>query len=435
MTPGGRSSAGIEILADVLETGRPASEALREWGRKNRYAGSSDRAAIGNLVYAALRRKRSLAAAMGADDPRALILGALRWVWGEGAQDVGRICNGEGHAPAVLTPHETTALDGDGLSQPASGAVGADVPDWLWPDFAEAFGDRAVAEGQGLGARPPVDIRVNTTLTSVEKLASVLARHRPSVGKLSPTTLRFETPEGPKRHPNIEAETSHGRGHFEIQDQGSQIAAALAGAKAGMQVVDYCAGAGGKTLALAAAMGGKGQVHAYDADRRRLRPLVERMTRARARNIQIRDVPRGGHDGLDDLRGKADVVLVDAPCSGTGVWRRRPEAKWRLRAKALEIRCAEQATILSATASLVKPGGRLVYVTCSVLPRENTRQVENFLEQNQSFAIVPFGQAWSDAIGTEPPRSADGSLETLLLTPASHGTDGFFIAVMKRGEN
>ncbi|VAW10214.1 Sun protein, partial [hydrothermal vent metagenome] len=238
MTPGGRTSAAIEILADVLDTGRPASEALREWGRKNRYAGSSDRAAIGNLLYAVLRRKLSLAAAMGTDDPRSLILGALRWVWGEGADAVARICDGEGHAPAVLSEAEAAALAGDGDMPAAPEFARADVPEWLWPEFVSAFGSRAGEEGRGLATRPPVDIRVNTLQSSTEKLTRALARHQPAPGGLLATCLRFETPEGPKRHPNLEAETSHGRGHFEVQDQGSQIAAALAGARAGMQVVD-----------------------------------------------------------------------------------------------------------------------------------------------------------------------------------------------------
>ena len=432
MIPGGRASAAIEVLADVLETGRPASEALREWGRNNRFAGSSDRAAIGNLVYAALRRKLSLAALMSSDSPRALVLGALRFVWGHDAAEVADIVNGEGHAPAALTAEETAALAEDGTSNEAPDIVRADAPEWLWPEFVKAFGENAVTELQMLAARPPVNIRVNTLQTTPDKLAKTLERHNPQGEQLLPTALRFETPEGPKRHPNLEAETSHGRGHFEVQDLGSQIAAAMTGAKAGQQVVDYCAGAGGKTLAMAAAMGGKGQIHAYDADRRRLRPMVDRMRRAGARNIQIRDVPRGGPDGLDDLVGKADLVLIDAPCSGTGTWRRRPEAKWRLRPKALELRVAEQAQILESAARLVRPGGRMVYVTCSVLPDENTTQILNFTQNNPQFSVVPYGQVWASAIGGEAPASADGSDQTLLLTPASHGTDGFFIAVLER---
>lgn len=435
MTPGGRTAAAIVVLADVVETGRPASDALREWGRKNRFAGSSDRAAIGNLLYASLRRKLSIAAAMGNDSPRALIIGARRFVWGETAEEVAQICNGEGHSPEALSDDEVGRLaqgEEDVGGSDAPDHLKADIPEWLWPEFSGLFGEAAIAQGQALGARPPVDIRVNTLKTNAEKLTKALSRFTPEDGQLCPTTLRFATPEGAKRHPNVEAEASHGRGHFEVQDEGSQIAATLAGAEAGMQVVDYCAGAGGKTLALAAKMNGKGQIHAYDSDRRRLRPLVDRMRRAGVHNIQLRDVPRGGFDGLDDLAGKADLVLVDAPCTGTGIWRRRPEAKWRLRAKALELRCEEQASILRSASRLVRPGGRLVYVTCSILPSENTDQIKSFAEENEQFTVIPYGDVWGKTIGGEAPNSADGATDTLLLTPATHGTDGFFIAVMEK---
>ncbi|HUE45541.1 MAG TPA: RsmB/NOP family class I SAM-dependent RNA methyltransferase, partial [Aestuariivirgaceae bacterium] len=237
---------------------------------------------------------------------------------------------------------------------------------------------------------------------------------------------------GDGRNANVEAEPAHARGWFEVQDAGSQVAALMTAAQPGQQVVDVCAGAGGKTLALAAQMANKGQIHAYDADRHRLRPIFERLKRAGARNVQV--IPADEPQRLEGLERGADVVLVDAPCSGSGSWRRRPDAKWRLTPEALERRVAEQTEALERGAGLVKPSGRLVYVTCSVLPEENADQVAGFLARHPDFAVVPFAEVWRAAIASEPPPSADGSDQTLLLTPARHDTDGFFVAVLARRE-
>jgi 16S rRNA (cytosine967-C5)-methyltransferase len=243
--------------------------------------------------------------------------------------------------------------------------------------------------------------------------------------------VRIPAPESSGRSPAVESEAAHGKGWFEVQDEGSQVAALLAGASPRQQVLDLCAGSGGKTLALAAQMQNTGQIYAYDADKRQLRPIFERMKRAGVRNVQT--LTAGDEAALTALGPRFDVVLVDAPCTGSGTWRRKPDAKWRLKPSNIPERQAEQATVLDLGAGLVKPGGRLVYVTCSVLPEENSDQVVAFLARHADFALVPYAEAWRERFAPiEPPRSADGREDTLQLTPASHGTDGFFIALLLR---
>ena len=242
--------------------------------------------------------------------------------------------------------------------------------------------------------------------------------------------MRLPAPEGAGRQPNVEAETGHGKGWYEVQDEGSQIAALMANAGPRQQVLDICAGAGGKTLAMAAAMRNTGQIYAYDDDPVRLRPIFERLKRAGVRNAQV--LQPGDEAALAALGPRFDLVLIDASCTGTGAWRRRPDAKWRLKPANLAQRQAEQRAVLVRRRPLVKPGGRLVYVTCSVLPEENGDQIAAFLANHPEFATLPWRDAWAGGVGSDPPISADGSEETLLLTPARHDTDGFFIAVMRR---
>jgi 16S rRNA (cytosine967-C5)-methyltransferase len=429
VTPGARLSAAIEILDEVAGRHRPAAEAAREWGRAHRFAGSSDRAAIASLVNAALRRRQSAAWIMGDDAPRALCLGALRLAWGLGPDDIAAIAGQGRYAPGALGEAEACALAvaTDRLAD-APFWVRGDIPEWLAPQLEAAFGDRAGEEGAGLAGRAPLDLRVNTLRTGRDQVARALEKYGARPTALSPIGLRIALAEGPARPPDVEAHALHGRGRFEVQDEGSQVAALMAGARPGMQVVDYCAGAGGKTLALAATMENRGQIHAHDSDARRLRPIFERLRRAGARNVQV----LSGEEGLEALTARSDLVLVDAPCTGSGVWRRRPDAKWRLKPEALEERRREQARILASAAPLVRPGGRLVYVTCSVLPAENSEQVEGFVAEHSDFALIPWERVWSETLGTDPPASAaDG--DGLLLTPARHATDGFFIAVLGRG--
>jgi 16S rRNA (cytosine967-C5)-methyltransferase len=428
MRLGGRIEAAIAILAEILERHRPAAEGLRDWAKAHRFAGSGDRHAIGTLVFDALRRRNSAAALMGEDSPRALILGAMRLVW---AMDAGAIAEAasEIHGPGALTPEELAAFRKSETADLPPHVAG-DYPAWLAASFDRAFGDRAAEEGAALARRAPIDLRVNVLKTDRAHLLKATAKFGAAEGPLSPWCVRIPPPGPGARNPNVEAEPPHGKGWFEIQDAGSQVAALLSGAKAGEQVADICAGSGGKTLALAAMMANKGQLHAHDSDRHRLRPIFERLQRAGARNVQV--IPADEAARLDALAGRMDCVVVDAPCSGSGAWRRKPDAKWRLTQRQLDQRLEDQRSVLARGAALLRPGGRLVYITCSVLPEENDDQVAAFLEREPAFEVVPYGEQWRAAIGSAAPESANGRDDSLLLTPARHDTDGFFIAVMRR---
>jgi 16S rRNA (cytosine967-C5)-methyltransferase len=427
MRMAGRVAAAIEILTDVFTQHRPASEALKDWGKAHRFAGSTDRHAIGTLVYDVLRRRETAASRMGDGRPRALVLGALRDVWNMSAADIETLCT-EQFGPGVLTAKEKTALERE-LREDLPAHIRGDFPEWLLPSMIEVFGDRAAEEGAALAERAPIDLRVNSLKASRAQLLEAFAKHGAKPGPLSPLSVRIEQPGGETRNINVEVEPAHGMGWFEVQDSASQIAAALSGVTAGESVIDLCAGAGGKTLALAAQMNNKGRLVAHDQDKHRLRPIFDRINRSGATCIEV--VAADDGDKLKDMGG-FDCVLIDAPCSGSGAWRRKPDAKWRLQLKQLEQRQKDQREVLEQGASLVKAGGRLVYITCSVLAEENTTQVKAFLVKNKGFKIIPYAEQWKNFIGGEAPKSADGSSNTLLLTPAQHGTDGFFVAVMQR---
>ncbi|MGD9784286.1 MAG: RsmB/NOP family class I SAM-dependent RNA methyltransferase [Hyphomicrobiaceae bacterium] len=433
MRAGARIAAAIEVLAAIESQHRPASQALSDWGRAHRFAGSGDRSAIGSLVYDVLRRKRSLAAQMADDSPRALALAAASHAYSMTPGEVAALTAvGDAHAPSPVTPDEARRLE-EGLPHDAPADVCADLPQWLLPSLERSLGpERLVTEGRAMAERAPVDLRVNVLKSDRERVLKALSRYGATATGFAPHGVRIAAPLGIEKAPNVEAETSHGKGWFEVQDEGSQIAAALAGAGPRQQVLDLCAGAGGKTLALAAAMQNTGQIYAYDRDAKQLRPIFERLKRAGARNVQVLD---GGNEAaLSALGPRFDVVLVDAPCTGSGTWRRRPDAKWRLKPEALAERQRDQNAVLALAAPLVKAGGRLIYVTCSLLPEENGDRIAAFLDEHPGFAVEPIGEVWRRVLPGEPPSSADGRTDTLLLTPASHGTDGFFIASLKKGE-
>jgi 16S rRNA (cytosine967-C5)-methyltransferase len=424
MRPGARISAAIEVIDDIVNRHRPASVALADWGKSHRFAGSGDRSAVGTIVYDTLRVKAAAAYVMSQETPRALVLGALQR-GGSSAGEIAALCTGEGFAPPPLSEDESGRLEGASLEGAPSWVIG-NYPEWLQEQLSEAFGAEAAAEGEALARRAPVDLRVNTLKADRAKVLKALGHYGAEATPLSSIGVRVPAPAGSAKQPHVETEAAHGKGWFEVQDEGSQIAALLAGAGPRMQVLDLCAGAGGKTLALAASMQNTGQVYAYDADKSQLRPIFERLQRAGARNVQV--LTGGDQAALTALGARFDVVLVDAPCTGAGTWRRRPDSKWRLKPANLAERQEEQRAVLDLAAGLVKPGGRLVYVTCSVLPAENTEQVQGFLASHQDFALQPYRNIWASAFAAEPPVSADGRDDALLLTPRRHGTDGFFIA-------
>ena len=329
-----------------------------------------------------------------------------------------------------MSEDERAALDAADLSG-APVWVRGDFPEWLAPHFARAFGDRAADEGVALSARAPLDLRVNALKATREKALAELAHLGPQPCRFAPLGLRIEQGQD-GRAPALAAEPAYVRGLVEIQDEGSQIAARLARATPGEQVLDLCAGGGGKSLALAGDMDNSGQIYATDSDGRRLTPIFARLDRAGVRNVQVR-APRGpAHDPVADLAGACDLVLVDAPCTGTGTWRRNPDAKWRMRPGALEQRIKAQDEVLARAAHYVKPGGRLVYVTCSLLARKTRTASPTFSPRIRILRPNRLPKALSTRRSLRSTDAASPHGPGLRLSPSRHGTDGFYAVVLRR---
>ena len=432
MTPAARLSAAIELIQTSEDDRIPASQALKEWGTAHRFAGSGDRAAISGLVWDVLRRRASSAWIMGTDTARGRLIGMLRLERGLSTDAISALCDGSRFAPSPLSGAEQSALSENSL-EGAPAPVAGDYPEWLDPHLAEVFGEGRVLEAAAMASRAPLDLRVNTLKAKREKVLASTAHLGTMPTPWSPNGLRIEL-SADARNPGIHAEEAFIKGLIEVQDEGSQLAALLSAAKPGEQVIDLCAGAGGKTLALAAQMQGKGRLIATDQDKRQLAPIHERLSRAGVHNCEVR-TPKGEGDALADIRASADLVVIDAPCTGTGTWRRNPDAKWRMRPGALEVRLKAQGQLLDRAAHLVKPGGRIAYVTCSVLPAENGHQVRGFLARHGEFSVVPPSETvaalWDKAedFAAATLQSAEG----LLMTPRRTGTDGFFVSVLKKG--
>lgn len=429
MTPGARLAAAIEVL-DRIEADRvPADQALKAWGKQHRFAGSGDRRAIADRVYQALRGRAASAWRLG-EDGRALALGSLA---SDGAplEEIEALFSGQAHAPPPLTDAERAGLARD-LGQAPDWAR-AGVPPLVADIFKAQFGDGWQAEAQAvLAARAPVDMRVNALAGGVEGALKLLALEniRPEPTPFSAWGLRLP----PALAADVQKTRAYTSGWIEVQDEGSQITAALAGARPGWTVVDYCAGAGGKTLALAAQMRGQGRLVATDLDAKRLGNITERLKRARA-SAEVRRIGPEGQ-GTEDLQGRTDLVFVDAPCSGSGTWRRHPEGAWRLRAETIERLSALQLGILTRASRLVKPGGRLVYVTCSMIDAENIGVARAFAAGHPNFSPLPITAAAATPDLTDAARARLAELagggHTLQMTPRRTGADGFFIALFER---
>ena len=429
MIPAARAAAAIEVLADIETRRRPAADAMKDWGLAHRFAGSGDRAAISALVYDALRRKSSSAWIMGESTPRAEVLGALKQARSLDAEAIASLFSGEGHAPHALTDAERARLDDADLGD-APAHVRGDFPEWLAAEFARSFGDKAADEGKALAERAPVDLRVNLLKGTRDKALAALSYLRPEPTPFSPVGLRIATrPDG--RAPPLASDPAYVKGLVELQDEGSQLAALLAEAKPGMQVLDLCAGAGGKTLALAAAMGNQGQIYAADPDPRRLQPIFARLARSGARNVQVR-APRGQADVLADLEGRCDLVVIDAPCTGSGAWRRNPDAKWRVRPGALAQRIKDQEETLERALRFVKRGGRMVYITCSMLRAENEDRIAELMGRHDDLLPVDAAaQARSAGLAALADHCSPLG-PGFRLSPRTTGTDGFYIASLAR---
>ena len=388
MTPAARVQAAIELLDTIIASARdggPAADTLiARYFKERRYAGSRDRRAVRDHVYDAVRR-----VAERPDNGRAAMVGLARE-----RPELAALFDGSAHAPAPISSDE-------------QGAEAGAVPGWLKPLFAPPV------EQEKLLGRAPVDLRANRLKATAAEVAPLFPDAEPVEGL--PDALRL--PEGWP----VEQSEAWKQGLVEVQDAGSQLISAACGVAPGMTVVDLCAGAGGKTLALAAAMQGQGRLIAADTIRSRLARLNPRAERAGATFIETLLLDQGQEErALERLGGRADVVLVDAPCSGTGTWRRNPEARWRLTPARLDRLVGEQARILDFAAPLVAPGGVLVYATCALTDREGAGQVQAFLDRHDGWAAEDVSMGAGRAHG-----------QGRLLTPGHDAMDGFYFARLR----
>ena len=383
MTPAARLSAAIEVLDRIL-AGQNAEVALTNWGRASRFAGSGDRYAVRDLVFEALRCKRSFAALGGGMSGRGLILGSVRAAGGA----VETLFTGQGHAPAALTTTDA--------GHAPEGAAAWDVPDWLFTLFANALGDEATQTLQAMRQRAPVYLRVNLAKASVESAQQSLATEGITTIFVSGVNTALEVTENARK---VQSSTTYEQGLIELQDASSQAVVAALPLQDGMRVLDHCAGGGGKTLAMAARS--KLQLFAHDHDVRRMRDLPARARRAGAA-INIVENP--------EKTGPYDLILTDVPCSGSGSWRRDPQGKWALTAERLASLRETQSAILQRVAPLVRPGGVLAYVTCSLFKEENEEQISKFLALNH-------GWQCSDQKRFSPLTGGDGFFLAQLRAP------------------
>ena len=429
------TQATLEAYGAIRHEGWLADRGLDHVLRVKRYLYSNERRAVAERVYALLRRQRTVDALLehagAALDRRPtteqdlLRIATSRVLHGEMPDRVARTSG--------LRPDESRLLQGvpaaaerlRALPRAERFALDASLPDFLAARFLRQFGDRADAEAAAMNERAPLTARVNLLRTTrealLERLRSEGVEARPT--PLSPLGLFLET------RLNAFSLPSFREGLFELQDEGSQLLGLLVDAPP-TRVVDACAGAGGKTLQLAAQMHNRGELFALDIDARRLEELKRRARRAGVHNVRIRPIPTSGPEvapALADLLARADRVLVDAPCSGTGTFRRKPDARYRLTEAMLAQHVERQQLLLEEFASLVRPGGRLVYGTCSVLDEENDAVVARFLERHPEFRTVPPADRLGPELGA---RVSDGDF--LRLSPGRHGTDGFFGAILVR---
>jgi 16S rRNA (cytosine967-C5)-methyltransferase len=417
MTPAARLQAAIEILDQLNATNMPADRFIREWFRARRYAGSKDRAAIAGRVFEIMRHRSTYAWRMRGESSRALVIASV--LAGDvDSHELDVLFSGKGYGPSALTDVERSNIGSLPAEKPPLHVVG-EFPEFMEKELKQRFGDTLLDEMRAAQARAPVDLRVNTLKADRDDVLDALRAEgfAAKPGLYSPFAIRIASSEGLAV---LRQSKLFEDGAFEFQDEGSQIAALLAHAKPGERVLDLAAGAGGKALALAAAMQNEGEIVATDIHPERLRQIEARAARAGVRIIRNEAAPP------DDT---FDLVFVDAPCSGTGTWRRQPELRWRISPDRITELVSLQDRLLKLAVTRVRPGGRIVYVTCSLLASENENQVEAFLARNAEFTLKPAADNWRATIDSPPPP---GMAEYFRASPHATGTDGFFAAVMER---
>ena len=416
MTPAARLQMAIDILETLDKSEQPLDRLLKDWFRVRRFAGSKDRAAIAERVFAVQRHRASFAWRIGSDSPRALALASVL----AAAEDPAPLFTGGGYGPVQLSDQELAVIAVPPTAD-APLSVRGEFPAFLEPELTRAFGSGLLDEMVALQARAPADLRVNTIRRERgEVLAALIAQGFAAAA----------TPFAPNGIRIADASAALGRtamfesGAFEFQDEAAQIAALLCNARPGQRVLDFAAGAGGKSLALAAAMRNEGEIVACDIRQPALQELALRAKRAGASSIKTHLL-----SDTNPPDGEFDIVLLDTPCSGSGTWRRQPELRWRLTPQRLAELVPLQDRLLARAGAHVKPGGRLVYATCSILPRENEERIATFLARNPAFKIVRADAAWRESGGENPPP---GLAEFFRASPHSTGTDGFFTAILRR---
>ncbi|OUS16496.1 hypothetical protein A9Q97_02340 [Rhodospirillales bacterium 47_12_T64] len=426
----------LDVLDDASNSNSPIDRAIAAHfsNIKGRLT-DRDHARIREMVWGVVRRYRRLLWWLEIKGQtlqmRKLLLADLALTHGKTVQDITNFCKGGGGYLKRLTDSEArvlSSMEGCGLTEGTmTEAVLLECPSWAEAGLREAFGDRFGEEVEALNGASSLDIRVNPFKGNREDIIPRLEKAGCKVESLDwlPNGIRITDP-GRKAHlPFYE------RGEFEIQDAGSQVLSAMVAVEPGQRVVDFCAGAGGKTLALAAEMDNRGQLVACDVHNKRLARAAQRLKRAGVFNAERKILDSERDPWVKKNKGKFDRVLIDAPCSGTGAWRRAPDSKWRRDESDLDELVALQGSIITSAARLVKPGGRLVYATCSLLPCENEEQVSNFLRSRPDFKLVPIKEVWAEKMPLSPPEYLG---EMLRLSPARNGSDGFFAAVMVREE-
>lgn len=405
----------IATLEEVLRFDHPADAVLSGRFRAHREHGGRDRAFIAESVYGVLRRKRLLDALTDGGSPRQLLIAWLSRVQGHGLKEFGnQLADAESTWVKSLKARK---LD----DQPA--AVQAELPDWLWDRLVAQRGEaEALALGRAMQNAAPLDLRVNTLKTKREPLLAALAAEgiEAAPTPYSPIGIRVVG------KPAVNRSLLFTAGDFEVQDEGSQLLGFLLNPKRNQLVVDFCAGAGGKTLELGAMMASKGRIYALDVSESRLKRIAPRLKRSGLSNVEPRLIDSEHDNKVKRLANKIDRVLVDAPCTGSGTLRRNPDLKWRQSEISIAELNVKQASILASAAKLLKPGGRLVYATCSLLREENQDIVEGFLATSPDYRLVPA----SEALDTNRVPLELG--DYLQLSPAEHQTDGFFGAVIER---